>query len=1195
MSGPGHGGDAAPAGATDALRLAVLDAAEGLGEADVLRLAVQQCVAALGGLGGLAHLAGPAHGTLRLAAAGGVPDPVARAWEQPDDPRLAPVRAMDRRQVQWSPRWPDAPEGPAPGHPGTAPAGPAGLPSGAGGVPAGLRACGVLAAPILVDGAAVGVLSVLLEREPGRDRKRFLADVAALVGVRLPVARRWRSGTAPWWQEPQGPAGQVRREISVGTWSWDLDTGLVDVDEVSEGLVELAGLDMDTWDHRIESWMERIHPDDRPAVQEAIEESLADGRPYAVEHRVLDDSGRVNWLELRAACERDESGRPTRMVGTVWNVTARRSQLEWLAGLLELNPDPIYVIAADNRVQWANLAARELGGDGTREPTGRTPWDAEPLLRDRGLPELLDRARAAPGSANTLEIDVDRPSPRGSASYVVRAVEIGGFMSIQMSDTTERRRAEHAAAERGRQVADLNAALVRALNTQDVVAAVVQHVLPLVHADGLVVHDLTGPTPRLIGDTGFSPALVEELHALQLRRAARAGGGEGAAAASGEGSGEGAGSTGARPGGGPSAAPDVHAAPRPDAEPGTGPGPGRSPDLGPPQGTAPGAGGWGGAEAADRAARHAPADGDRGTADLGPGGAAGTAGVADQPRFISRADRTDRADRAAGPAAGRDGRPAPPPWLLGELAELDGVGAWAVLPLAVGDRRVGSCVIGWSAPRRFTEDDKTLLGTVGVIIAQALGNARLYESARHRAERLQQELLPGRLPDTVGLHAVARYRTADGQELGGDWYDTIALPGGRTLAVIGDVLGHGLEQAIAMGIIRHAALTVAALDMPVDEIMAHLNDVVVRLAPRVDDPVVCATCLLALYDPTSGSCSIASAGHAPPIALEPGGTARRLTIPSGPPLGMAQVPAQVTETVLAEGTVLVLYTDGLLGSQAPDAERLTEAVARHAGGAPVPVGGERAERWLAAMCDAVVAQLPPDPCRQDDAVLLALSTERVPEDRMSAWDLPWAPESAGRARDLTAAELAAWHLDDLTDAATLIVSELIGNTVRHAIGMVPGPAEGGEGGEGAPGGEPDLGDFGDLGLDGGLSLRIGLGLDEGPDRHAADAGGGVVRLRLLRIEQALICEVYDGSQATPRVRHPLLDDEFGRGLQLVAMMAGQWGTRYTESGKCIWARLDAPPPQDDGPSSAAADTDGGTSAGAAVGVAARVAARRTAW
>jgi hypothetical protein len=735
-------------------------------------------------------------------------------------------------------------------------------------------------------------------------------------------------------------------------------------------------------------------------------------------------------------------------------------------------------------------------------------------------------------------------------------VEIGGFVSIQMADTTEQNRTERAAAERNQRVMELNTALVRALNTDDVVAAVAQHVPPLVHADGLVVHDLTGPSPRLIGDIGFSPARVEELHALHLRQAAGRFGPAG----------------GAQSGGTPERAARAGRLSRTD--------------------------GMNLADGAGRADRAAFADRPLFVSGRGPGAPDGQRRAGDHdgpgaPGTTAGSGRPERPGAHEGPdAPGPYGTPGPHgaesgrrgaidaddgratrAWpLLGMLAGLDGIGEWAVLPLVVGDRQVGSCVIGWSTPRGFTEDDKSLLGTVGVIIAQALGNARLYETARHRAERLQQELLPGRLPDTVAVRAVARYRTADGQELGGDWYDTIPLPGGRTLAVIGDVMGHGLEQALAMGIIRHAALTVAALDLPVDEIMAHLNDVVVRLAPRIDDPVVCATCILALYDPTTGSCSIASAGHAPPIALGPGENPHSLAIPTGPPLGLAQVPAQITETVLAEGTVLVLYTDGLLGSRAPDPSELTAAVARYAGVAPVPSGGERAEHWLGTLCDAITAELPPDPRRQDDAALLTLSTGRVPEDRMATWDLPWAPESAGRARDVTVAKLAQWELDgDLTDPATLVVSELIGNTVRHAVGLDT------EVGGDDDGLDPRLG----LGLDpdpdadsgpgsgsgsGAGSVADGLGGPDGLDPAAAGYGGtsgepdradaGHIRLRLLHFEHSLICEVYDGSQATPRVRHPLLDDEFGRGLQLVAMMAGQWGTRYTENGKCIWAKLD---------------------------------------
>lgn len=144
-------------------------------------------------------------------------------------------------------------------------------------------------------------------------------------------------------------------------------------------------------------------------------------------------------------------------------------------------------------------------------------------------------------------------------------------------------------------------------------------------------------------------------------------------------------------------------------------------------------------------------------------------------------------------------------------------------------------------------------------------------------------------------------------------------------------------------------------------------------------------------------------------------------------------------------------------------------------------------------------------------MLLALALGRVPDDRIASWDLPCAPESARRGRVLAAERLTAWDLGDLTDTATLVVSELIGNAVRHAVGI---------------------------------------------GRDVADGVEGLLRLRLLRLtDDSVTCEVYDGSQATPRVRHPLLDDEFGRGLQLVAVTAKRWGTRYTEGGKCIWARV----------------------------------------
>lgn len=953
----------------DVVRLRLLEASDGLGEADLLRLALQQAVAALGGFGGLAHLCGAEGGKLRLAAVNGLPAATARRWDGlPSTAAPAPAQAVTNCRPAWSPQWPvtDVAE--------ETPVGGEQLPGG------------VMSAPLLLNGEAIGALSVLTAAAPDTGREQFLGRLAGLVSERLPGTRQRRVGTSPWWQEPNATREQVMQQISVGTWSWDLDSGLLDIDEVTEGLITAAGLDAASWDHRIESWMERIHPDDRPGVQESIELSLTTGHPYAVEYRVVDGDGTISWLELRAAFEHDRAGRAVRMSGTAWNVTARRSKLAWLVGLIELHPDPVHVLNADNRVEWVNKAARALGEGSGADVVGHVPWEKQPRLAGQGVPELLARARATPGAPVTTEVTYYEEPGGRLASWTLRAVEVGGFVATQMADVTEQKAAELAQQERSRRMTDLNEALIRALDTGDVVAAITQHVLPLVAATGLIVHDLTGPVPRLIAATGYS---------TEFRKALEA-----------------------------------------------------------------------------------------------PGWPQRLTAATDPPTpqyFPSIAELDERWPR------------------LTPLARHGGKGAWVVLPLIVGDNRVGSCIISWPTAREFGEQEKTLMGTVGVIIAQALGKARLYEEARRRAERLQRELLPGDLPDTVAVRSASRYRLAEGEEVGGDWYDTIPLPGGRTLAVIGDVKGHGLEQAIAMGIFRHAALTVASLDLPIDEIMAHLNDVAGRLTP------VTATGMLLLYDATTGECRIAAAGHPPPVVIRPGAKAHEADLSTGQPLGQAQVPAPVCETVLPEGSVLVLYSDGLVDGATRDATPLTDLLTRYTATAPLPADEKRRGSWLDTLCDTITEQLPPDPQRQDDAVLLALALGRVPGDRIAMWDLPWAPESAKRARTLAARRVEEWGLGGLTDTATLVVSELVGNAVRHAVG---------------------------------------IGTDVGDDV------AGLLRVRLLHLDDSSVtCEVYDGSQATPRVRHPLLDDEFGRGLQLVAVTARRWGTRYTEGGKCIWATV----------------------------------------
>jgi PAS domain-containing protein len=215
------------------------------------------------------------------------------------------------------------------------------------------------------------------------------------------------------------------RQVRVGTWSWDLPSGLLDFDPVTEELVRLAGLDPDRWDRHIQTWMDRIHPDDRPAVQRAIEQSFIDGGPYAVEYRVIAEDGTVSLLELRAAFEFDPTGTPVRMTGTAWNMSARRSQEGWLVALLEMHPDSLYVMSLDGRVEWANIAGRALAG---LKVVGATlPPDLYAAVK-----RLLDRARCAPETPETEEVSLEHAAGEAGL-YHVRAVQTGGFITMSVA------------------------------------------------------------------------------------------------------------------------------------------------------------------------------------------------------------------------------------------------------------------------------------------------------------------------------------------------------------------------------------------------------------------------------------------------------------------------------------------------------------------------------------------------------------------------------------------------------------------------------------------------------------------------------------------------------------------------------------------------------------------------------------------
>lgn len=351
-----------------------------------------------------------------------------------------------------------------------------------------------------------------------------------------------------------------------------------------------------------------------------------------------------------------------------------------------------------------------------------------------------------------------------------------------------------------------------------------------------------------------------------------------------------------------------------------------------------------------------------------------------------------------------------------------GVHSYMAVPLIARGVLLGSAdfVRAGSSPP-FNRADLDLAGQLGAMAAVFIDNARLYGRERQHVVSLQRSLLPRATPHTPGLAVHAHYAPAvDAHGVGGDWYDVVALPGGRTALVVGDVTGHGLPAAATMGRLRAVARTLMMLDIAPHQVLARLD-----LATRdlEDDQV--ATCLCAVYDPADSSYTIASAGHPPPLLVGSDGAARYVDVPVGAPLGAGVIPYDPLRLRGPAGGRLVLYTDGLIKTRTDD----------------VDVQLERLRTSVAAMepgqLDAGGPLTSPrqDDGRFDEAVLLVAGGHTPPHElRLREWDLPTEGNPASTARKLVTEQLGRWGLDELADVTELVVSELVGNALRYGGG-----------------------------------------------------------------------------------------------------------------------------------------------------------------
>ncbi|MER5490071.1 SpoIIE family protein phosphatase [Streptomyces sp. NPDC002490] len=461
------------------------------------------------------------------------------------------------------------------------------------------------------------------------------------------------------------------------------------------------------------------------------------------------------------------------------------------------------------------------------------------------------------------------------------------------------------------------------------------------------------------------------------------------------------------------------------------------------------------------------------------------------------------------------------------LAEPFARQSWAFLPLVVAGRTIGAWMAAFSYEVTFTPDERSVLTTVARMLGQALSRAGTAENERELTDGLQRSMLPTLGPAVPGVRLAARYvPTGGGLQVGGDWYDVIALPSGRLALVIGDVQGHDVRAAGLMGQLRVALRAYAAEGHRPDAVLSRagrflsgLTDAVPYGATGPAPPgdvaeTRFATCLYVEVDPRTGELEIARAGHPEPAVRMVDGTVLQHSTAGGLPLGVdpdADYPT--TRMVLEPGETLLLCTDGLIETGGHDWDtgwaRLRTILEEYAGdsleeladGLVQAVHGPSSYYTTGPLADR----------REDDIALLLLRCEHpeptTPTRRTHLMVAQAEPQRIAAARQQLRELLHDWTDREQVDSAVLMVSEMVTNVLVHT---------------------------------------------DGDAVLAAEVTGEPGR-RALRVE------VTDTSDDLPHRREPGELASSGRGLVLMELLADTWGVEPRGEGKTIWFELSEGP------------------------------------
>ena len=288
--------------------------------------------------------------------------------------------------------------------------------------------------------------------------------------------------------------------------------------------------------------------------------------------------------------------------------------------------------------------------------------------------------------------------------------------------------------------------------------------------------------------------------------------------------------------------------------------------------------------------------------------------------------------------------------------------SFLALPTISGDRTTGLLTFARTGGPSFSDADVSVAARLAAGAGAGIANSLTLLRERSLADTLQHSLLATEPTVPPGIEVAARCLPAEGQIVGGDWYDILALPGGRSGVIVGDVMGHGPEAAAVMAQLRAAAHALARLDLEPAELLGHLD----RTTATLQRPVL-ATCVYAVIDPVGQSCTLSTAGHLPPVLAMPDGVTRTPDLPGGQSLGLGSAVYGQARIKLPPGAIIALYTDGLVETRTRSFDRGILALR-------AALGSGRGQ--LEKACDTLIASLAE---RYEDDVTVVLARIQEPQ------------------------------------------------------------------------------------------------------------------------------------------------------------------------------------------------------------------------